>query len=165
MLQRLGRTDEMVAQYDGRIRAAAENPTLRLTLLRRKATALIDQPDVDRTIAAMRDYQAAAEPKSEKWLDATGFLAFVLERAKRYAEAIEVRKQIIEHSDGPGARLALARDQQALGLLDEARDSIDQAEIKAQAVFAKNTERQNEVQKPRFKEAVAKLRQLVGPGK
>ena len=164
MLQRLRRTDEMVANYDDRIRAAAENPTQRLALLRRKATALIGQPDVDRTIAALRDYQAATEPKSEKWRDATTKIFVVLDQAKRYGEAIEYRKQIIElDPETPGSWLGLARDQQAVGLTDEARKSLDEAERKFQAFLTKKGDGIKKDQQARFEEEVAKLRKLVGP--
>ena len=165
MLRRLGRVDEMVNVYDVLIRDAAEIPAKRLALLRRKATSLIYQPDVERTIVAFREYQAATEAKSEKWCDATGMIAFVLERADRKKEAIEVHKQVIEADPEKfGEWLAIARDQHSLGLLDDARKSLAEAEDKAQSSFAKNVERPNKVLQARFKEEVARLRELIGSG-
>jgi tetratricopeptide (TPR) repeat protein len=164
MLQRLGRVDEMVDNYDRRVKDAYENPALRLALLRRKGTALIGQPDVERTIAALRDYQAATEPKSEKWRDATALIAFALERAERYREAIVVRKQVLDLDPlAAGWWLVLARDQQALGLNDEARKSLDEAEINAQALSANKANRPTKAQQARFEEEIAKVRKLVGP--
>ena len=164
MLQRLLRTGEMVDVYDRLIRDAANNPAKRLGFLRRKGTALIRQPDVDRALAALRDYQVATEPKSKNWRDATTMILYVLQQAKRPAEAIEYRKQMIElDPEVPGLWLGLARDQQAVGLTTDARKSLDEAERKVPGFLAKKGDAINKEQQARFEEEIAKLRKLVGP--
>ncbi len=165
MLQRLGRVDEMVAIYDGLIADAAENSPRRLARLRRKATSLLGQPDLERTLAAFRDYRDATEPKSEKWLDAIGMTALALERAGKSEQAIEFRMRYLAvDPDSFAQRLALARNQQAAGQLDEARKSLDEAEAGA-AAYIKNAKRPDKLRQERFLEAAAQLRKLLDSGR
>jgi len=165
MLQRMGRVDEMTDVYDRLIRDAANNTQKLLGLLRRKATALMSQPDKERKIAAYFDYRAATEPKSVAWIDATAMCAAMLESAGRNKEAIALHRQVIEvDPDRFGHFIGLARDQQAVGLLDDARKSLDEGEARMQASFDKNAGRSDRGMQKRHEAEIARLRKLLGPG-
>ncbi len=164
VLARLGRVDEMIDVYDRLIGDESNSPARRLSLLRDKATTLIGRPDVERTLAAFRDYQAETKPNSDDWADALGLTALVLERAERWEEAIALRKQLVAaRPDSFGQFVAMARDQQSLGQLADASKSLDEAESRAKAFFAKDTKRADLPQRERFEKEVARLRQLVAP--
>ncbi|HTM52610.1 MAG TPA: thioredoxin family protein [Pirellulales bacterium] len=165
MLGRLGRTDEMVAQFDERIRQAAEGSPERLALLGSKGNALLRLPDMDRALAALHDYLAATDPKSDDWGSATNSITFALQKAERYSESIAFCKRALEIDPDrfPHFWLEIAGDQQRLGLTKEARKSLDEAEVKLQAYFAAPRNQRKKAQQAFFNEVIAKLRTQLGP--
>jgi len=163
MLGRLGRTEEIIERFDERLRNTAENSPERLALLRGKSRALLDQPEAKAAITAVREYLSAIEPGTDDWRDASGWLAFALEKAERHAEAVDVLKEVLKiKPDSLYFWLALARDQHALGLNDEARKSLDEAEAKVQAYYSSEANRKNKRGQAAYDEEIAKLRKLVG---
>jgi thioredoxin-related protein len=141
-----GRVDEALAQHDRRIHGAQSSPKKRLQMLGDKAQMLLShrkQPGVKPAegIKAWREYREAAKPKTEDWLSATMYLAFLLQQHGDYREALNLQREFIE-ADPTNLRIRLfaAESHAALGETEAAREMIREVE-KALPV---NSERQGD---------------------
>ena len=139
----LKRIDEGIASYDRRIADAVDHPDERVSLLHAKFLMLRNRGVPVLSRKACRDYRAALNPSSVDWENATNLLAEELKSAGRYREALAVREELLKHyrearkllGDKPdvaqriaGQLIAVAESQQTLGMNDEARQSLEEAE-------------------------------------
>ena len=169
MLGQLHRIDEMVAVHDQLILIAVDNPTERLSRLRNKAVSLMDHGRPEQAIVALRAYLAATELKTESWRDATELLAGALARDGQHDAAVSLHKELLNyyHDVGPTAPrflISIAESQQAIGAIDEANRSLDQAEKAIKALTTNPDGRQNKQAVLRLNERIAKVRQLIEAG-
>ena len=164
-LARLGRIDEMAAHYDRRIVQATDRPAARYRLLHWKASMLRDHDEPEKCIAAYREYRSATEPSSEEWTDATWGLAMVLAREEQHREACTLYEELLKQQPNvPALLLDNAQSQQALGLLDDARKSLDRAEEVLSATFASRERRSDRKAVERFEKRIGEIRELIGRG-
>jgi thioredoxin-related protein len=113
LLKLLGRLDEGIAIFDELI-AAAPSQAVRANQLSWKANLLFGTDRHDETIATCRAYQAATDPKTNEWREATFYVAIALQKAGRHQEAIAAYEEELAHSergtaDGVYPLLAIAR--------------------------------------------------------
>jgi hypothetical protein len=164
----LDRVEEGILSYDRQILNAVDHPVERLGLLEAKAQMLLSHVEPARGIPAWREYRMATEPRSEKWQTATAMLALELARNAQHAEAIALREELIKQRPESETAMTssllfeIAKSQQALGLLDQARQSLEAAE-KAIPLKARTSQDEQEIE--RLQEQIAVLGQSVRKAK
>ncbi|MBX9787725.1 MAG: thioredoxin family protein [Pirellulales bacterium] len=163
-LFKLGQVDEAIASCDRRISDARDDAAKRLRVLHWKAEMVTSHSKGESAIAACREYRSASTFPSDDWQLATRFWAIALQKDNRHAEAIE-RWTDLMRASGPvsGTLLQIARNQQAIGSLEDARRSLDQAAEKAKKEFQSLERHEQREALQRFSEQAAELRKLLQP--
>jgi tetratricopeptide (TPR) repeat protein len=165
LLSRMGRLDEALAFYDEQIAAAAQDARKRTYFLDWKANMLFGTGRHEETIATCRDLLASARPKTDKWAEAMSYLGFALQGAGRHNEAISTYRDQLAYNRAIGGNaaytlLVIARSQHALGLVDDERRTLDEAQ-EAIATQADRPAKQKELDN--LREELEKARKsLVG---
>jgi len=141
-----GRIDEYVTRWEHRMADAVDDLALRRKLLSERAQYFSRRPSVISSINAWREYRAAIGPESDDWENATLTLASELAQAGDYRAALALWTERLEYQRAKGTDevayllLSISDAQRALGMMDEARQSLDAAEkaINLQAKTAKD---------------------------
>ena len=163
-LSRLGRLEEAIAYYDRQITAAADRPSDRFYFMRWKMNTLLGSDRHADAIAACRDVQAAEKPNSREWAQATSNLGWAFRYAGKNREAIasfrEAHPYWRQNGGDADGLIIIARLQHDLGLDEEARLTLDEAEKAIPLIADKSTKQRKS---DRLRDEIKELRLSVRP--